>query len=210
MKTNAFIMWAFFIYGQKATLLKGVKIMSDEVVETTEQPAVDEQKQDFTPEDIAKYKELREENKDRRKENTALAKELAELKAAQTAEVNAELEAQGKYKDLADKANARIKELETVAEQNTRLTGVIDQLLVTQKTGLPEGITGLLDKLDPVEQLEWITANKETVTQPETPDTPQKQQTLTPFNPGSGQIQENDAQRLARLQGQTIGNSPFG
>ena len=127
--------------------------MSDDVVETTEEPADNEQKPEFTADEIAKYKELRAEAAQRRKENKALAKELAELKAAQEEQANAELVEQGKYKDLADKASARVKELETVAEQNERLTGVIDQLLATQKDGLPESITLLLDKLDPVEQL---------------------------------------------------------
>jgi phage-related minor tail protein len=191
--------------------------MSDEVVETTEEPAENEQKPEFTAEEIAKYKELRKEAATRRKENEALAKELAELKAAQEEQANAELMEQGKYKDLADKANNRVKELESVAEQNERLIGVIDNLLTTQKDGLPESITRLLDKLDPVEQLEWLAENKATVTQPE-PETeqepgtaqPQKQPALTPFNPNSGQVKENDAQRLSRLYSQTMGNTPFG
>ena len=187
--------------------------MMSDVVETTEQPAVDSQKVEPTADEIAKYKELRTEAATRRKENEALSKELAELKAAQTAAVNAELEAQGKNKDIAEKANNRVKELETVAEQNARLTGVIDQLLATQKTGLPESITHLLDKLDPVEQLEWLTENKATLTQPAqeaTPSAPTKQPGLAAFDPLSGQVAENQAQRLARLYSQTSGNSPFG
>ena len=189
--------------------------MSEEqVAEATQEPAVDEQKPEFTAEEIAKYKELRAEAAQRRKENAALAKELAELKAAQEEANNAKLAEQGEYKAIAEKANERVKELQAVAEENEKLTGVVAQLLETQRAGLPESIITLLDKLPAVEQLEWLATNKDTLTaKPEPEPEPTQQATqpgLSPFDPNSGQVKENTAQRLARLYNQTSGNTPFG
>ncbi len=56
-----------------------------------------------------------------------------------------------------------MQELESVLEKAERYGGVLTKLLETQRAGLSEAITKLLDKLDPVDQLEWLAANKETI-----------------------------------------------
>lgn len=117
-------------------------------------------------------------------------KEKADAEAATMAE-------QGKWKEIAEKAQAQLKELTAAVSDTARYKGALEKMLEAQRDGLPEPITKLLDKLDPVEQLEWIAENKPAVTAP-----PQKQAApnLTGFNPqGGGGQQETDRQRIARL-----------
>lgn len=99
-------------------------------------------------------------------------REKAEAKAREEAEAKALLEQQ-KYQELAEARAKRIAELEATAaelegarEQAERYKSALSAHLETQRKGLPGHITTLLDKLDPVEQLEWIAANQAAIGPP--------------------------------------------
>ena len=95
---------------------------------------------------------LRGENATHRK-----AKKEAEL-AAQAAE-EARLAQEKEWQQLAEKRQARIQELEPLSEDVDRYKGAVTSLLEQRRAGLPDHIITLLDKLDPVEQLQWIAEN---------------------------------------------------
>lgn len=131
----------------------------------------------------------------------------------------AELKEQGKYKEAFDEATATITRLEAQAAEAKQMKATVEKyqaaltgLLESQRDGMPESITTLLDKLDPVEQLEWLAKNRQAVVPPpEAPEAPRKP-SLAGFNPaGTPGNAENDAQRVARLRkqsGQMV--TPFG
>jgi hypothetical protein len=100
--------------------------------------------------------------------------ERAQRKAAEQQEAarrEAEAKAlaeQGEFKTLAeqrqaeiDELHARIKDADTLAKERDRYAGALKAQLQAAKDGLPPHIVTILDKLDPVEQLEWIAANRE-------------------------------------------------
>jgi hypothetical protein len=84
------------------------------------------------------------------------------------------LKEQAKWQELAEKHEARVKELETALEsggkdleaqagQTKRFEAALQKFLDEQRKGLPAHIVSLLDKLDAVDQLEYIAANAETL-----------------------------------------------
>lgn len=175
-----------------------------------QKPADDDEGKTFSADYV---KELREEAKQNRLTAQKLQKQIDDLTKAQDSAKQKELAEQGKYKELADDAMNKLQQLEPYKEQAERYQGVISNLLETQRQGLPESIAALLDKLDPVDQLEWIANNKATVTAtPANDQQAQQPPALAQFNPrGDGQVTETDAQRISRLRktaGQTT--SPFG
>jgi len=92
------------------------------------------------------------------------AKKAADEAVAEAAKKNGEWEkvAQQREKEAAE-ALKKLQELEPVQEKAERYSQTLSKLLETQRAGLPEAITKLLDKLDPVDQLEWLAVNKETL-----------------------------------------------
>jgi hypothetical protein len=111
---------------------------------------------DAATEKAVPYERFAEVNK-RAKE---AEKKLADLDNATKAAETARLKEQGEYKTLAEKAAARVAELEPLAEAIQRKDGVIKQFLDAERKGLPKHILALLDKLDPTDQLEYIAANR--------------------------------------------------
>lgn len=87
-------------------------------------------------------------------------KKLAEMGAAQTAAEQQSLTEQGKFKELAEKASKRVAELEPLAETVKRQGEALSKFLEGERKGLPKHILALLDKLDPVDQLEYIATNR--------------------------------------------------
>ncbi len=97
--------------------------------------------------------------------------------AAKKAKEQAEQEAaakNGEWQKLAEQRGAKLGELEaattTLTSQVERLTtqtARLDKALRLQLDGLrkdvPKPVMALLDKLDPVEQLEWLAANRDQV-----------------------------------------------
>jgi len=73
--------------------------------------------------------------------------ELAEKRAASISQIEA---------DLA----ARVGELETAQQRATRLEQALQAQLVTAKEGLPDAVVELVDRLDPVDQLEYLAKHK--------------------------------------------------
>jgi len=130
-----------------------------------EQRSEDEKK--FTQGDIDRIvKERLEREKKKADEMARKAQEDTEAKA---------LAEQQKFKELADKHGekargleaalaARTEELEKANARASRYQQALEAHLKTQTAGLPEYITSLLSKLDPVEQLEYIAANQEKLT----------------------------------------------
>lgn len=95
--------------------------------------------------------------------------EAEQAKAADEARTRA-LAEQGEWKTLAEQHATRITELEgvtrtmqTVEQERDRYKTAVTALLKTQRTDLPQPIQDLLDKLDPVDQLEWIAKNRQAV-----------------------------------------------
>ena len=82
--------------------------------------------------------------------------------------VREEAEAEGlkkseEWQTLAKKLEARVGELEPTAEQVTRYKGAIEKYLAAEKKDLPKHILALLDKLDPVDQIEYLSANRDEI-----------------------------------------------
>lgn len=109
----------------------------------------------------------------------ALVKERldrAERKAAEKAAKDREaaeaagLAEQQKFKELADKHAAKVAELEpqltTVTEKAERYEKALTGYLATLRKTVPANLLTLLDKLDVVDQLEWIGANADKVSAP--------------------------------------------
>lgn len=92
-------------------------------------------------------------------------RERAAEEARRQAEERA-LKEQQRFKELADSQAKRLAELEPLvaqleAEQATteRYKAALTKQLEALRTDLPKPILALLDRLDPVEQLEWLAAN---------------------------------------------------
>ena len=90
-------------------------------------------------------------------------------KAREDAEAKA-LEDQQKFQELAHQRGTKVAELETsVATMATELETAkgtaeryqkaLNTILAEQRKRVPEHLSSLLDKLDPVEQLEWLASN---------------------------------------------------
>ena len=95
------------------------------------------------------------------------ARERDNEKSRREAEEKA-LKEQSEWQKLAEKHAARISELEplhaTVEETNAQLgryKGALEAHLATQRDSLPDHIMDLLDRFDPVDQLEWLAKNRE-------------------------------------------------
>lgn len=143
---------------------------------------------------------------DARKEGRDKAAREAE-DARRTAEDEAEqkrLEEQKEFEKLANDRKAKLDALEaqvkTLAEQNEKYISAIKAKLETERKGLPDHITALLDKLDPVDQLEWLAGNAEAAKKPsgaQSPGTPTRpRKPSEPPDPGKMEKQDRFGVRL--------------
>lgn len=80
-------------------------------------------------------------------------------KARKVAEEQA-LKEQGQFKTLAEQHAARVAELEPRAGQVERFEKALKAQVDELRKGLPAHLTTLLDKMDAVEQLEYLAANR--------------------------------------------------
>lgn len=92
--------------------------------------------------------------------------EAAAEKARKQAEEDALVKNQ-EYQKLSDERGKRVAELEsqvseltTVREQADRYKGALEKYLVAEKKDLPKHVLTLLEKLDPIDQIEYIAANR--------------------------------------------------
>lgn len=109
-------------------------------------------------------KDLEAKLKERLEREQAKAAKAAE-KARAEAEAKA-LQEQGEFKKLAEKQAAELEsykakaaELEGVSAEAKRLTNALIKYRDAQFTVIPEHIKPLLEKLDVVDQIEWLSAN---------------------------------------------------
>lgn len=153
----------------------------------------------FTQADIDRIVTERLERERKKSEaNAQKAKEQAEAKA---------LEEQQKFQELAEKRGTKVAELESTVgtltadleaatEEAKRYKAALNGLLEKQRKAVPEHLVALLDKLDPVEQLEWLSNNTDKlISNNGVPATPKGQNGMT-----EAQKQEasKDAQRFYR------------
>ena len=139
--------------------------------------------------------------KDRLERAETKAQEKAR-KAAEAAEAEAAAK-NGEWKDLAEKRAATLGALETEkatlteqldAQKDTlaRYEKALTAHVAAQSEDVPDGVKTLLGKLDPVEQLEWLAANRETLLQ-------QKRQGV-PATPGADVSMDETQRETARKQ----------
>lgn len=113
-------------------------------------------------------KALDEKLKDRlereRKKSEDVAKKAVADAAAEAAKKNGEWQvlAEQREKELSD-LQTKLNDFEPSQQRLQRYEEALKKNLEAQRTGLPEPIIKLLDKLDVAEQLEWLAANKEVI-----------------------------------------------
>ena len=82
----------------------------------------------------------------------------AKTKAEETAEAK-RLADQQQFKELAEKHEGKVKELEPFKAKAEKQETALKAILEKERKGREEGVLALLDRLDPTEQLEWLAAN---------------------------------------------------
>lgn len=131
--------------------------------------------------------------------------EAATVKAKEDAEADALVKNQ-EWQKLAEQREGklgelekRIAELEPYQEKTERYEKALKAHLETQRQGLAAHMLTLLDKLDPVEQLEYIAANREALNAP-TQGQDGKRPAGTPATPapgGNNQLTPEEKKRKA-------------
>ena len=114
----------------------------------------------FTQADVDRIvKDRLEREKSARERATAKAKEEAEAAALKK---NEEWQALAEKNEArASELLAKLGELEPLGDQVTRYKGALEKYLATEKKDLPKHVLVLLEKLDPIEQIEYLAANRE-------------------------------------------------
>ncbi len=138
-----------------------------------QKPEAGKEGKTFTQEDVDR---IIAERLDREKK----AAEKAAAKAVKEAEEKA-LTDQAEWQKLAQTRQAtiadlegKVAELEGAQERADRYEKALTGYARTQLDGIPDHIRGLLSKMDVVDQLEWLTANREALGQkPDAPNLPQ-------------------------------------
>lgn len=107
----------------------------------------------FTQADVDRIiKERLEREKTAREKSAAKAREEAEAEGLKKSE---------EWQALAKKLEARVGELEPIGEQVTRYKSVLEKYLEAEKKDLPKHVLVLLEKLDPADQMEYLSTNRE-------------------------------------------------
>lgn len=94
----------------------------------------------------------------------------AQAQAAEAAEAE-RLAQQQEWQTLAEKRAKEVEALKPVQERATRYEAALKALLETHRQGLPGHVVELLDKLDPVDQLEYIAKHQAELARPAPPNT---------------------------------------
>lgn len=122
-------------------------------------PATPEpQERRFSEADVNRIVQERLERERRR------ASEQAETERRQAEE--AALQQQGEFRRLAEERATRLAELEPLATRAERYETALTAHLATLRQDIPAHLAALLDRLDPAEQLEYLTANREVLVSP--------------------------------------------
>lgn len=133
--------------------------------------------------------------RERKKSEAAAQKLKDESEAAALAEQQKWQELAQKHEKTIADLTAKLAESEALKETFGNYETVVKKYLETERAGLPEHIVALLDKLDPVAQLEYISTNKDSLKPnrkplPETPD---------PDDKGLTEAQKADAKKQTDL-----------
>jgi hypothetical protein len=143
-----------------------------------------------------RFKEVNEKSKELEKR---LAQYEQEKTAAQKAQEEADskrLEEQQKWQELAEKRGQKAQEAETgltaATERLGRYETALTSFLQAEKAAIPDIFHDLLGKMDVVEQLEWIAANKAKLTIKTPNGIP-----ATPPPKGKGELSPEERRRQA-------------
>lgn len=130
--------------------------------------------------------------------------EAAAEKARKQAEEDALVKNQ-EFQKLSDERGKRVVELEnqvaeltTVREQADRYKAALEKYLVAEKQDLPKHVLTLLEKLDPVDQIEYIAANRAELGKP------QEQLKGVPPSPDPKERKLSDEQKAEARKGQAL------
>ena len=141
---------------------------TDDAPGSEEKPPEETADKSFTQADVDR---IVKERLEREREKAA----KAEAKAKKEAEM-AGLAQQQEWQTLAAKRQEALQEMEERLKDHDELQtkleryeGVLKTYLQAQLAGVPEHVVDLLRGRDPVDQLEWLTANREKFGQPQTP-----------------------------------------
>lgn len=129
--------------------------------------------------------------------------EAAAEKARKQAEEDALVKNQ-EFQKLSDERGKRVAELEgqvsemtSVREQADRYKGALEKYLVAEKKDLPKHVLTLLEKLDPVDQIEYIAANRAELGKP-----PQENLKGVPPSPDPKERKLSDEEKAEARKGQ--------
>jgi len=100
-----------------------------------------------------------------RLEREKLTRDKESSKAKENAEAEA-LKKNQEWQALAEKSAARVMELEPLSEQVERYRNALEKSLAAEKKDLPRHVLVLLEKLDPVDQIEYLSENREGLGKP--------------------------------------------
>jgi hypothetical protein len=107
-----------------------------------------------------------------RLEREKAAREKALAKARDESEAEA-LKKNQEWQTLAERnaakaseLQAKLGELEPLSDQVVRLSGALEKYLEAEKKELPKHVLVLLEKLDAVDQMEYLAANREAIGRP--------------------------------------------
>ena len=92
----------------------------------------------------------------------------AQAQAAEAAEAERLAKAQ-EWQTLAEKRQAALDELKPYKDTAERYKGALAAILATQRGNLPGHVIELLDRLDPVDQLEYIAKHQKELAAPNAP-----------------------------------------
>ena len=97
--------------------------------------------------------------------------ELAKLKQERQAEIDKQLEEQGKWKDIADKRAQKLLDAENKAKEVDSLQATLKKMLEKELESLPDESKKLIPtKLSVSDQLDYITTNRAILSKPSAPD----------------------------------------
>ncbi len=113
-----------------------------------------------------KVDEMLKDRLEREKKKTEEATRKAAADAeAEAAKKNGEWQkvAEAKEREIAENAK-KLAELDAISGKASKFETALQKQLENLRKDLPASITALLDKLDAAEQLEWLAANRESLT----------------------------------------------
>jgi hypothetical protein len=200
--------WAFFVGESEALLVKNeqemVKTMADETMVQNDQPqeaggagaAAEPKKTETTqpgPVPYERFQEVNSQLQEMKRWRTEQEKAAqAAAHAAEAAEAERLAKAQ-EWQTLAEKRQAALDELKPYKDTADRYKGALAAILAVQRQGLASHVVELLDKLDPVDQLEYIAKHQKELAAPSAPQ-------INAGTPNGQPAPESSEAKLAELR----------